>query len=161
MNNKSSFSTLFLFVLLGSLVALSSSRCGIDFCSICSNNQAACVECNPGFKPNTNGSLCLDCNIPNCISCSANQTCSQCSANFSIFPGGQSCIQCNVPNCLECNAVDNCISCANGFTPAGGACHSCMIQNCLQCNADNMCATCIQFYNPSPDQSVCLQCTPA
>lgn len=103
------------------------SSCQVLNCQDCALFQSTtCIQCMPSFMlinnacvcqggliaslsgtplaactcP-SNGTNCVSCLIPGCLSCINSTSCQTCANNYSLRGGG--CYFCNVSNCLTCS----------------------------------------------------------
>lgn len=134
------FASLILFL------SISNSQCSaFDIrCITCTLTQ--CTQCQNGYVVNALMTTCIECNVPNCLSCVNPNSCSSCIGNFSVNIFGGSCTLCRVPNCLNCNNINTCNQCEPGFiAKQDGTCSSnCTTANnlCLGCSSLNFCSDC-------------------
>lgn len=146
-------------------------------CAQCDSN-GYCINCLKGYV--SNGGVCLlQCNINNCIACSAFNQCSQCVGNLVPSSDGFTCVNCNIAGCLSCETSNSCSVCDPALilqsVNGNNVCLQCNINNCIACSANNICSQCaIGYYAQAPNncascpypcstcnpQGVCTNCLP-
>ena len=87
--------------------------CGLRNCKTCSSDGINCLNCNPGYGPDSSNT-CSVCKPSYCSDCSTSlETCKTCHLGYSLIKN--ECIKC--PNfCSKCTSTNVCTECIKGFT---------------------------------------------
>lgn len=144
-------------------------------CLVCSGST--CDICFDGYRPNTNGSCVMKCNI-SCLTCVDGQPnyCTSCFRGAVYTATNGTWGNCSVN--LTCNSHNNCTSCASGFNymlvinPSTNTsrCEPCpFIEKCRQCSQVDSyrCSLCLRGYFTNSSgfcqmcNSSCLHCSSA
>lgn len=103
------------------------------------------MACPPGTV--LVGEECVECSIPNCISCDSLTTCTECEAGYYLLNGR--CIRCPT-ECLTCTSGTVCTSCAPGYTLVNGRCMRACPSCCTSCTHDirgnPVCTSCLNNF---------------
>lgn len=69
--------------------------------------------------------MCINCNVSNCIECSADNSCATCSNGFTVSSSG-TCVNCTgIVGCASCSSNNVCATCTAGYTLNGTICTIC------------------------------------
>lgn len=82
--------------------------------------------------------------MPNCWTCSDQNTCLTCQSGFYVNSTSSKCARCNIPNCFTCSNESTCLTCLPGsYMDSTSKCVSCnIIPNCMTCSDQNKCLSC-------------------
>ena len=151
------------YILLGpSCIVL----CNVQNCLTCQGDAYdQCQECEIGYSLSTDSTMCVVCDIPNCVSCITNNVCGLCQGD--LMPMNGQCLSCSVDNCGECSSNDTCSSsgCLQGyyfnsnFDSISTQCLACL-SPCETCYSDGYCMTCQSPYSQVniPQGNSCFLC---